>query len=430
MGVAERPLAQRTNLDGAARLVDKRFGPVLELFSQRFGGDEPAWFLSSARMARHPIGAMFNNSVLTSAGTSLDPDEAAARALGEALERYSGVNAQTQFEIASLRDGGLAGRWPICAPDEPCSEAFRYPPSDEALTQVRMRRLGDDASVLAPAGFVCLGFHPLPPEPPVTIPISTGLAFHPEQHQAIWRGLCEVIERDAVMSAWWLHKPLPEMDMETAPYSVRARLDRLAARRMTARMYDLTTELGVPTAFCVLTSDRFPNLVVGAATRSSAERACAKALDEVVSLRIALQVNAAAPLPEAPVGAPSTLVQHALWHANGNRDCAFDFLLHSGLARSPYQAFACGSFAEPKSMTELAGIAARPEMEGLSVLWADLTAPEMREFGTVARVVVPELVPMSPDDRVRWLATPRLLDRAKVSSASRANFASQPHPFS
>jgi len=81
-------------------------------------------------------------------------------------------------------------------------------------------------------------------------------------------------------------------------------------------------------------------------------------------------------------------------------------------------------------MTELAGIAARPEMEGLSVLWADLTAPEMREFGTVARVVVPELVPMSPDDRVRWLATPRLLDRAKVSSASRANFASQPHPFS
>jgi len=62
-------------------------------------------------MARHPIGAMFNNSVLTSAGTSLDPDEAAARAIGEALERYSGVNAQTQFEIASLRDGGLVGRF-------------------------------------------------------------------------------------------------------------------------------------------------------------------------------------------------------------------------------------------------------------------------------------------------------------------------------
>jgi hypothetical protein len=68
-------------------------------------------------------------------------------------------------------------------------------------------------------------------------------------------------------------------------------------------------------------------------------------------------------------------------------------------------------------------------IEEASILWIDLTAPEMREFGTVARVVVPELVPMSPDDRVRWLGSARLLRRAGVAAATRSAFARQPHPF-
>lgn len=417
-------------LRAAARLVDRRFGPILELCRQRLGGTEPPWFVCTTRMARHPIGAMFNDSPLSSAGTSLDADEAAARAIGEAIERYSGANAAVPFEQATLREGGLLDHWPVCAPDEPCAPVLRALPADVPLTQVRLRRLGDGAGVLAPAGFVCLGFHPPPPEPAVTMPISTGLAFHPEPHQAIWRGLCEVIERDAVLSFWWLHRPVPELDMAAAPVAVRARLDRLASCGMTARLYDITTELGVPTAFCVLEAARYPHLGVSAATRASAAAACAKALDEVVSLRVALQSHAAGPAGGTEVAAaPVGLVEHARLHADGNRDGAFDFLLRTPQPRVPYERFAARALDEPADMAGLDRFARQPGMGEVSILWTDLTAPEMRTLGTVARVVVPELVPLSPDDRVRWLGTARLLRRAGLARAVRSDFARWPHPF-
>ena len=68
-------------------------------------------------------------------------------------------------------------------------------------------------------------------------------------------------------------------------------------------------------------------------------------------------------------------------------------------------------------------------VDGLSVLWADLTAPDVADLGFVVRVVAPELVPLSPDDRIRWLGTARLLGRARLVDATRAAFTPYPHPF-
>jgi ribosomal protein S12 methylthiotransferase accessory factor len=428
----DTPLA---GLGRVGSLVDSRFGPVLGVHRQRLGGAEPPWWLCTTRLARFPIGSLYNKDVPTSAGTSLDANEAAARAIGEALERYCGLNTEVAVEKASLRDGVLLGRWPVCAPDEPCLASFRSLPSEIPLTQVWARRLSDGTSVLVPAGFVCLGFHPNPPEPPITLPISTGLAFHPELHQAIWRGLCEVVERDAVMSFWWIHRAVPEIDLSAAPHIVRERLDRLMGRGMTARLYDITTELGIPTVFCVLSAARYPHLAVSAATRASPAVACAKALDEVVSLRVALQARAMEPgaarsgTSDPTEERPVTLVDHARRYASGDRDAAFDFLLGSGQPAIAYPLFAERSIAEPADMDSLTRIAERLEGNDVSVLWVDLTAPEVSEIGAAVRVVIPELVPLSPDDNVRWLGTTRLLRRAGVETAARSAFTSHPHPF-
>jgi ribosomal protein S12 methylthiotransferase accessory factor len=420
---------------GPVSLVDRRFGPILDLRRQRLGGSEPAWWLCTASLARHPVGALFNEVPPASAGTALDADEATARAVGEALERYSGLNSSPPFEQATLRQGGMTGRWPVCAGDEPCLPSFRAPPADTLLTHVAGQSVLDGTPVLVPAGFVCLGFRPVPPEPPVALPISTGLAFHPERHLAIWNGLCEVVERDAVMSSWWIHRPPAEIDPASAPRAVRERVSLLSERGMTARLYDVTTELGIPTAFCVLTADRYPHLVVGAATRASAAAASAKALDEVVSMRVALQgqevgsgwdgVGAPRPLE----GKPVSLVDHARWYGTGDRDGAFDFLLRSGQASVPFGRFAERSIAEPTGMESLAALVEGLQRHEVSVLWVDLTAPEVARYGTVARVVVPELLPLSPDDDCRWLGTTRLLLRAGITTASRRAFTPFPHPF-
>ena len=422
-------------LERVKSLVGHRFGPILELRRQRLGGPQPPWWLCTGRLSRYPIGSLYNESPPTSAGTSLDIDEATARAVGEALERYSGLNVVLEHIEASLEEGGFAGRWPVCAPDELCPSSYRLPPHNTPLTHVRAERLSNAAGVVVPASFVCLAFRPEPPELPITLPISTGLAFHTQLHRAIWNGFCEVVERDAVMSMWWIHRSVPEIDLATAPNDVCIRVDLLNDHGITPHLYDITTELEFPTVFCILEAKLYPNIVVSAATRASAAASCSRALDEAVSMRVALLARALESdlqkkatqiqIAEKPV----TLHDHARWYADGDRDGAFDFLLHSDKEVMPYQRYKERSIPEPADMTSLRGLAHRLEADNVSVLWTDVTVPEVSDIGFAVRVIVPELVPMSMPDDIRWLGTERLLRRASVSIPTKSAFTRHPHPF-
>jgi hypothetical protein len=126
---------------------------------------------------------------------------------------------------------------------------------------------------------------------------------------------------------------------------------------------------------------------------------------------------------------PVTLVDHARRYASGDRDGAFDFLSTADQPRTPYSRFAERTISEPSDMESLARTAQRLERSDVSILWVDVTAPEVRELGATVRVVVPELIPMSPDDNVRWLGTARLLRRAGVATAAKSAFTKHPHPF-
>lgn len=410
-------------------LVDGRYGPILDVNRQRLGGSEPSWWLCTTSLARFPIGSPFNESPPTSAGTSIDLQHALRRAVGEALERYSALNASIPSERATLEESAFVGGFPLCAPDEPCPPSFRSPPQNVSLTQSPALRLSTGERVLIPMALVSLDFRPDPSEPPVALPISTGIAFHPKLHEAIWRGLCEVVERDAVMTMWWLREFASELSFAgDVPASIIERLERLEACGFEARVYDITTEIGIPTVFCVLCGDRFPRLVVGAATRADPADACCKALDEVVSMRIALQgpmARHSSAREEAPLG----LVEHARLYADERDHPAFDFLLRCERSVLSYHVFARRGRRVPQDFDELAEIAEEFARDDLSVLWANVTSADVAPFGFVVRVVVPELVPLSPDDRIRWLATPRLLRRAGLETATRAAFNPHPHPF-
>jgi ribosomal protein S12 methylthiotransferase accessory factor len=414
-------------MDNGAALIDSRFGPIVEGQKMRLGDGEPLWWLATTQLARHPVGNIFTESPGSGAGTSLDVDEAVGRAIGEALERYCGLNPNLDLLAGRMRDTSLMGRWPRCAPDEPATGVAREIPPDERLTFVAAKRVVDDSFHLVPAGFAALGFEPVPPEPVVTIPISTGMAFHPRCCVAIWNALCEVIERDAVMTAWWIHRPLREVDLENAPRIVARRLRRLEVCGMKARIFDITTELAVPTVFCVLTSDRYPRLVVSAATKASPALACAKALDEVISMRVALHGQREA--TDRGKGRANSLVTHACYYSSESNHAAFAFIAPGVAERISYAELAARRVAQPDDDASLRHAVALIEQHDVTVLWIDLTTPDVKPMGTVVRVIVPEAVPLSPRDDTRWLGTDRLLLRSGTTQASRDSFTQYPHPF-
>lgn len=408
--------------------IDARFGLLGEVHCSRLGHPEPGWWYCGGALARYPVGNWFSPDPTSSAGTSTDREEALWRAVGEGIERYSALNAPIEGIPATLRETGLAERLPVCAPDEPCPPSLRTLPLDVPLTQMPVRRLADGREALVPAGFVHLNFHPEPPELLVTLPISTGLAFHTDLPTAIWSGLCEVAERDAVMSMWWRRAALPEIVCAgpDVPDAVADRIARLTHAGLQAHLFDMTTDFRVPSVFGVLLGERFPLVVVSAACRSDPVRACTKALDELVAMRLAMRGRR-----ETVPDVPHRLEDHALLYAHRGPGRAFDFLLDpGGHAHIPFSEFAGQSWWEhPRDMTALAARARALTERGLTVFWTEVTAEEATGLGTVVKVIVPEMLPLSPDDAIRWLGTPRLLAQAGEPVARASRFNPFPHPF-
>jgi len=107
-----------------------------------------------------------------------------------------------------------------------------------------------------------------------------------------------------------------------------------------------------------------------------------------------------------------------------------DFMWSSTPPKVAFAEFATGSWWDtPADLAELAAFAGRATDHGWTVLWTDVTTPDVAAFGRVVKVVVPEMVPLSQSHRARWLATPRLVAAAGLEAGSRRAFNPFPHPF-
>jgi ribosomal protein S12 methylthiotransferase accessory factor len=290
-----------------------------------------------------------------------------------------------------------------------------------------MTSVADGRSVLVPATMACLNFMPAAPERPVTLPISTGLAFAPTLTAAVWRGLCEVAERDALMRMWWCQNPIPRITCATSkqvPLRLRLRLRELERSGRTTHLFLLTDDFPAPGCFCVVESPSYPRLSCGAAVKDDLASACAKAIDEAVSLSaIAPHWQREGRRPPLAADRVVTLEDHAMFYADGDHGDAFDFLL----AGAPAVEFdeASTTLCAPSDWDQLTALAASfRHTRGWDILWSDITAEEVRMHGHVVKVVVPQMIPLSPDHNVAYLATSRLA-RSRPSNGFNRN----PHPF-
>ena len=416
--------------------VDPHYGPITKLWCQRLFPPEPRWWVYGCHLARCPVGTRYSPVDYGTAGSSIKRDEALRRALGEAVERYCALNSfrSTSTVVLPARQTPLASRFPACADYEPVPEPFRGLLSEDPITHVPVYRLADDARIHVPAGYVHLGFSPSPPEAPVTLPISTGLAFDSDLCAALWKGLCEVAERDAMMLTWWTRKPCRRImpHDQDCPESLMTRLERIEQAGLRCYLFDIATDFRVPTVFCIVAGNHYPYWVVGASCQADAISACTKAVDECISIRLSLLSGRW----NKDIG-PCTsfewvhgLEDHMLLYGAWKDTDAFDFLIHDG--EPP---LALGTFVgddwwtAPKDLPELKQRAIKLDELGLSVLWVDQTQPEARELGSVVKVVVPEMIPMSQHHGARWLGTTRLLHAVQPDANGASSFNPLPHPF-
>lgn len=435
-------------LDLWEHLVDSQVGIVREISELPLDEDDPNFFHFLSRscdVSRFNTLRNFGNN----GGVSTNRYVALAKALGEAVERYSSAlfdyDRLLIAEYASLpRRATPPSSFALYAPEQHAEGGSHFPwepflpTSPVAWTEGVSLAAGEP--VLVPAAMVFVPYHYMRSRGDAAIvqPISTGLAAGSSFAEAALSGLCEVIERDAFTITWQARLRHPRIDLATLPAGPRDLIRRYEEVGLRVEVMDITSDLPIPTLLTFALGERetSPAVTVAAATDPSAERALTKSLEELAHTRkFAKQLMDYTPeVPnEVDQGHPRVQDQkdHLRLYCPQQAKAWAEFAWSSDEVRN---------FAEVRDYPETAPLAALSRLAsdlaaaGLEAIACDLTSPDVRALGlSVVRMVVPGMNPlfMGHSNRAlggtRLYTVPQRLGYPGLSPGAPDN--PYPHPF-
>jgi ribosomal protein S12 methylthiotransferase accessory factor len=394
-----------------AELVSPDVGLVHRVDEGTAGYDHPR--LATAFAELSDTAALFGAPLLARAGgAAADRGSAARAALGEAVERYS-ATCVPRSRLRRARAVDLDGA-PHAGPEWLDRRDAGRPV--DWVPACRLRATGPGEPSWAAASRVYLAG---PDEAaPVAVPTSTGLAAHPDPWVALRSGLLEVIERDAVMTAWVREEPVHRLAalLRWPTPGGELRFDRAIE---SYELYSLPSPAQVPVVLAAAYgAEGQPPVAVGAAADPDPVRAARRALVEARQTFdwATRMVAAGTPVPADPA-ALDDLAEHVGYYLDPARLAAFDFLRAAPAGPAP-DLGAPAPRRDPER--ECRELVARLEAAGLASFAVDVTSADVRTAGLwVVRAIVPGLYPLivgrhAPDH-------PRLPREAVL--------ARDPHPF-
>ncbi|MDP3758109.1 MAG: YcaO-like family protein, partial [Candidatus Daviesbacteria bacterium] len=220
--------------------------------------DEPRAVIATARFGELVFKSDGNKTEPEGwSGADLEsPEKAAMRCVGEAVERtclyvyrdkdlVSGSFKELEnrgainprefaaFSVSQLKND----KFSRCRFDE--NSRFGWAAGKSLITGKK---------VLAPAQLIYLSYKYKDQEPTIRQRISTGAAAYTDWEEALYRGICEVIERDAWMIHWLNELSPPRIDLENSPDEDLRKLTQIFRRKnLELHVLDITTDIPLPT---------------------------------------------------------------------------------------------------------------------------------------------------------------------------------------
>ncbi|HEY7143136.1 MAG TPA: YcaO-like family protein [Streptosporangiaceae bacterium] len=407
------------------RLVSP-FGVVSQLRSTTPVRGLPALVLSHAALGP----ATWNSEGRAGYGCAFSAESARTIALAEAAERYAGITYEMHnaahiagaggatpegwtWGRAAELDGNVLdlAQLPRCSETEYAAPGCPLVPfsSDATIRWARGIDLCSGAPTWVPAVMACYGIADRVPGEHFWHAISTGYAVHTDPRRALLSAICEVIERDIIEVLWSQMLPLPPVPGTELTGTSRELLTWYADHFVNALVFDATSDLGVPTAYCLTVAEHDPVLrqAVSCATGVTLAEATEKVLTD--SARFRRGVSPADPARTAPVKSDvadfTALADGMRYMGLPEHAQGFAFLVQGAADRIPRDREPLP--ADPGDrLDKLVDVLAGAGMQTVAV---DRTTPELRDAGLTAFcAVIPGLQPMTTRPLARFLAHPRL----------------------
>ena len=270
-------------------------------------------------------------------------------------------------------------------------------------------------------------------EPLIRPLVTTGLATHVTDEEAILGGALEVIERDAYMIMWLNQLTLPRIDVhalaETHP-ELQALLKQLKQYRLSIDIVRLVTDAPVH-AVCAIVTDSEKNdvpLVIGMSAHRRCDDATAHAIAECLRIRKNIRQYWLPKLkPQDVVANKITHLERCVYWLTPERVQRLSFL-----TKGTIETHVDAPWENDTPQEHLARIVEWCRNAGYEFLSVNMGISKKNPTVLkVHNVVIPELQPMHLSEQYRCIGGSRIAEiPRKFGYTARVQlFIDEPHPF-
>lgn len=272
--------------------------------------------------------------------------------------------------------------------------------------------------VLVPASLVYANYdYRKRKEPTIQLKNSTGAACGPSLEFAIYRGICEIVERDAYMISFIQNLPKKIINLDSYPH-----LSKFKRRieRYDLEVYVLDTKLDFPmtTTTCLIfdKTGSGPAVCTGLGGNLDPKRAIQTSVYEAarrhISARDRFYRTKPMPMPVKNSFDWFLLKKQLSWAAPHMIQTAQNFI--NDIPIVDYKELQKKQNDLPeKGKVEF--LVEELRSRDCEVIFVDMTTPEVEEVGLkVVKVLIPEMVPLWRDERYPYLKSGRLYDVPKT----------------
>jgi ribosomal protein S12 methylthiotransferase accessory factor len=370
-------------------------------------------------------------------------EAAEAASIGEALERYSAAFVPAERLVVStaarLPSAVDPGRFALFHDTQFIHPEFPFRPfrSDTVISWVDGFALPDGKLAYLPAQLTFLAWgRQAPGEVPISYATSSGLACGATLEAALLAAVLELIERDAVMLAWYDRLALPLLDWSRDPELSRLDARYFAPTGLEYSAVDLSVFFRVPTVLGVVhgAPGALGALGVGAASAATIAAAWWKALAEGFAVQRWVR-DRALERPEDVERASAEIQSfdgHTMYYARSDRAAQAAFLDSSRERRDTRDV---APLEGSNALERIEVVCGRLAQRRVSAYAVDVTSPDVRSGGLhVVRVIAPELCQLDVVERARFLGGSRLYDAAYEDGLvprplNLRDLNPDPHPF-
>lgn len=352
-------------------------------------------------------------------GAGLTYETALYSTIGEGLERYAlGLIHPEDLIFGSFND--LKDKYNIISPDEwklfndrQKDLPFDVFDNDTQIAWIMADSLTEKEEFLIPA---CLAYIPYynhfgPNEKIIAPAVSTGAACGQFVEETIYKGICELIERDAFLIMWRNKLQLPRIIIDEKSNIYETYKEKFERNGLEYILINTTMDLHIPSVFGMLINRIGSNtsIIVGGAANPDPEKAVLKTLTELVQGLKWMDYTKSEKFPvEEDFKNVRSFEDRMKLYSLNNMIEAFDFIITDEQKINLSQ---IKSIDSQDVVLNLKSILQLLNSKNLNVLARDISTIEAIECGlSVSKVFIPGLETMEGDYLCQYLGSTRWQD--------------------